>query len=50
MYTHVCKVRTQIPTQLSNGSFVTPLDGLTTAVQFFTNLYQALALTVDTAQ
>ena len=50
MYTHVCKVRTQIPPQLPNGSFVAPLDGLAAAVQFFTNRYQALALTVDTAQ
>ena len=50
MYTHVRKVCTQIPTQLPNGSFVTPLDGLAAAVQFFTNRYQALALTVDTAQ
>ena len=50
MYTHVLKVRTQIPAQLSNGSFVTPLNGLAAAVQLFTNRYQALALTVDTAQ
>ena len=50
MYTHVLKVRTQIPAQLPNGSFVAPLDGLAATVQFFTNRYQALALTVDTAQ
>ena len=49
MYTQVFKVRTQISTQLSNSSFVTPLDGLAAAVQFFANRYQALTLTIDTA-
>ena len=50
MHTYVFKVRTQISPQLSNGSFVTPLDGLAATVQFFTNRYQALTLTIDTAQ
>ena len=50
MYTHVLKVRTQIPAQLPNGSFVAPLYGLAAAVQLFTNRYQALTLTIDTAQ
>lgn len=50
MHTYVFKVRTQIPAQLPNGSFVAPLDGLAAAVQLFTNRYQALTLTIDTAQ